>query len=479
MAWRTLRVVSAASLAAACLTVLPALVPAATAAVAHHVIGDFDGDGRPDLAVGATGANRVHVHYSSAHGGSHNATLRPNAHSHHYKMQFGSALAIGDFNGDGFADLAVGAPDFTTPPNPEIGSGVLETRGAVFLFLGSSSGLHAQPLAIEGPYDGDDPFNLGQALAAADVDGDGKDDLAVTLLGADNGNIHVYRGTASGLDPVYQPLDDYEATSLAFGDVNGDHHLDLVAGSTVDLTNPSDEFYGDVMIFRGSASGLRSDHPQRIRGDQVGVFRDLGTAVATGDVNGDGISDVVVGAAFDRDVTHASAGTIVLLTGSSHGLKASRHQVVHERAINANWRDGNGFGFALDVAKVTGDRFGDVLVGAVGEKVGSTKHAGAVYLLRGSNHGISTNHVQRFTQATPGIPGSVSKKARFGFSVYAGQLNGDRFADAAIGVPGASAHASHSGMYVTMRGADDGLRADSAREVGGTRAFGQLGTSIA
>jgi hypothetical protein len=465
-------------LIAGCLAVAPALMPAASA-VPHHVISDFDGDGHSDLAAGAAGANRVRIHYSTAHHGSHTKMLRPNAHSHLYKMRFGSALATGDFNGDGFADLAVGAPDFTTPANPEIGDGVVETRGAVFLFLGSSSGLQPQPLSIEGPYDGDDPFDLGQALASSDVNGDGKADLAVTLIGADNGNIHVYDGTSSGLNPVYQPLDDYEATALAFGDVNGDGHPDLVAASTVDLDNPHDEDFGDVMVFHGSASGLHSASPQKIRGDQVGVFRDLGTAVATGDVNGDGIADVVVGAGFDRDVSHASPGTIVLLTGSSHGLKASRHQVVHERAINSSWHDLNGFGSALDIAKVTGDKYGDVVVGAFNEKVAGKKGAGAVYLLRGSRHGISTHHVQRMTQATPGIPGNVIKNVGFGYSLYATQLNGDDFADVAIGVLSYPAHAGNSGMYLTMHGASSGFNTHSAVGVGGTISGGELGSSIA
>ena len=87
--------------------------------------------------------------------------------------------------------------------------------------------------------------------------------------------------------------------------------------------------------------------------------------MAAGDINHDGYDDVVVGAAYDREEgVHPSAGTIVVLTGSSTGLSASRRQLINESDVYAHSHDGNGFGSALAIAKITGDAYADVVVGA-------------------------------------------------------------------------------------------------------------------
>lgn len=471
----------AASLA---LAAPPAPTTAQTAqtpeAAATHVSGDFDGDGRVDLAVGAPGANRVRVKYTHAHpGGSHVQQLHPSVTSFHYSMRFGEVLAIGDFNGDGRSDLAVSAPSYTTPPGE---TDVLEERGAIFVFLGSATGLKAQPLKMVGPYDGDNPFALGTDLAAADVDGDGRTDLAAIMEGEDfTGGIRLYHGTATGLPAAYQPLDGADADKLAFGDVNGDHHPDLIGAGTVDLFNPTDEFYGALWIFPGSATGIATTSTQTIRGDQVGLFSDLGTAVATGDVNGDGYADVVAGAAYDRSEvpSHPSAGSIVVLRGSHTGLHASQHQTINEHAVYAGSHDGNGFGATVSVAKVLGkDRYADVVVGAPDERVNAKSEAGAVYVLRGAKKGLSVSKPVRVTANSKGVPGSASTGAHFGRSLFVAKVNTDSRPDLVVGAPDKSYGSTGSGMYVTLRGTSTGITTTKAKAVGSSVGHSLLGTSI-
>jgi hypothetical protein len=161
--------------------------------------------------------------------------------------------------------------------------------------------------------------------------------------------------------------------AISFNDVNGDHRVDLVSPD-----------WDGVQVFYGTSSGLDST-AQMLPESSLGVQYDFGTAVATGDVNGDGYPDAVVGAGYDRYVgVRKSGGTIVVLFGGPGGPQAAHRQVVHESQVGANWHDDNGFGAALSVARVDSDHYSDVLVGAPNELVSGVR-AGAAYLLLGSS----------------------------------------------------------------------------------------------
>jgi hypothetical protein len=458
--------------------VAPAFLLASPAGAApHYVSSDFDGDGVRDLAIGAPGHNRVQIRYTR---NPHVALIHPNSTST-IPMGFGQALAVGDFNGDGYSDLAVGAPDFL-PPGQTGGFGNPETEGAVFEFYGSAAGLHARTtLRLTGPYDGDEPYNLGQALAAADINGDGRTDLAATLLGIDNGNIEVFRGSSIGLTRTgEQDLNDFEATSLAFGDFNGDHHPDLLAGSPVSLISDA----GHIMVFPGRSTGTLRATPQTIQGQQVGVGHQVGNAtnfgsdVAAGDVNGDGYGDAVVGATLDTDSTGKRVGSIVVLTGSATGLAASRHQRFTESRIYGTTRNYDLFGAAVAIGKVTSDSYADIMVGAPQVPVSGHSQAGAIYVLRGSAGGASLLNRQRFTQSSAGVPGVAGTHAHFGASLYAAQLVGTANTDLAIGAPDGSDGAAGGGLVVRLRGASGGLTTTSAIIIGDGTINDHLGSAI-
>ena len=450
--------------------IAPAVLFAPPAAAApQYLPGDFDGDGHRDLAAGAPGHDRVRVSLTRS---GHVVYLHANAAST-IPTAFGSALAVGDFNGDGYSDLAVGAPDFL-PPGQTGGFGNPETEGAVFEFYGSSTGLHARPLRLTGPYDGDEPFNLGSVLATADVNRDGRTDLAATLYGADI-EVEFFRGSATGLTTSHmQDLDGgFDPSALAFGDVNGDHRPDLIVGADNDFNDD-----GSLRVFRGASTGALSATASRIHGSQVGVHEGLGSAVAVGDVNGDGRTDVVVGAATDRDSTGKHVGSVVLLTGGSSGLSATRHQRITETRINPAARNLDGFGASVAIGKVTSDGYADVAVGTPGASVSGHAEAGAVYLLRGSHSGLALTPVQRLTQSTAGVPGLAQTRAHFGATLFAAQLVGAANVDLAIGAPDGSYGAAHGGLVVRLRGAASGLTTAHAAVIGDATAGDHLGFAI-
>lgn len=452
-------------------------VPAA-AGSHHHVHGDIDGDGRRDLVVAAPGGNRVRVSYSHAKpGGSHLQWLTP-PETGLGSSYFGGSLAIGDFNGDGFTDLAVGAPSWTNTVTVGTYS---EPQGAVYIYRGSKTGLHYSGFVLHGPYDGDGPHYLGDTLASTDINKDGFADLALTVSGGDNKDIHVLYGSSTGLRAAgEQDFDDYGVGALAFGDVNHNGFPDLVLGDTTDLGNPVDEFEGDVQVIYGHASGLNNAGRQKISGNQIGLAYGLGQSVAVGDLNHDGYADVVVGDPTGN-VTGPNPGKIVIFLGGKHGISRHRVRKLSEKAHHLAPHTGRFdlFGWSVAIGSMTGDKYQDVVVGAPGVRVGSHQNAGAVYVLRGTKSGVTAKHAQRLTEATHGVPGNPQKGAKFGSLVHLSLLSADQYLDLVIAAPTASPGVHHGGFFATLRGSAHGVVTQHAKGVPGSTARDELGIAIA
>ena len=416
----------------------------------HGVVagaGDVNGDGYADVIVGAPGftngeANegRVAVYLGSAAGLS--ATPVFTAEGNQATAAFGAAVAgAGDVNGDGFSDVLIGAPNFD---NPEI------NEGGAFVFFGSAAGPAGAPWTAES---NQASALLGSSVAGAgDVNGDGYSDVLVGIpywdQGAttDRGQVLVYHGSLTGppaapnrtlTPPTPQASARFGQALAGAGDVNGDGYSDVLVGSPGYDNGPTVDA-GRGELFLGGVGGVSFTAVWTQTGPQFGGG--FGQSVAgAGDVNADGYADWLVGEPY-RDGGAADSGQVTLYQGSATPASPSAQALSGPPQANA--RHGMGVASAGDV---NGDGLADVLLGADGyqntlsEEGRATLHFGTVTAL------LTSTPVWSYESNTYG--------GRLGWSVAsAGDVNGDGYSDVAVGMPRAG-----PGTLFVFHGSPTGL----------------------
>ena len=396
--------------------------------------------------------------------------------------RFGTALACGDFDGDGHDDLAVGSP--------REGLGKRSQAGAVRIIHGSPSGLTSRSTyltqsttGIRGTAERGDLF--GSALASGDFDGDGIDDLAIGSRGedvggvVDAGEVHVVYGTDGGLRGAgsivlrpSRPALPGEAgpgarfgSTLAAGDLDGNGFDELLIGApSADVDGVVDA--GRLLVLFGSADGVTVAGARQLtrgadgapgspgRGDR------FGHALATGDIDRDGFDDLAVGVPGADVGGVADAGLVLVFAGSVFGPDTTTATVVHQdvAGVADAAEPGDGFGTAVSVGDVTGDRRDDVVVGAPGEDVGGAADAGGVHVFKGSAGGLTLGSGQRLTQQQQRIPGRSEAGDGFGSVVGTVDTNGDGRRDLMIGVPGENLRrVADVGLVLVVPGGENGV----------------------
>ncbi|MEZ5214981.1 MAG: FG-GAP-like repeat-containing protein, partial [Microbacterium sp.] len=274
--------------------------------VGHAVAGggDLNGDGYADVLVGAAGERVVRVYYGAATGlGTTPLVLRERAAGD----RLGAAVAVaGDVNGDGYADVLLGS-NRASP-------GGRTRAGEVGVYLGSAAGLVATPATI---LEGVDPSEgLGEVVAGlGDLNGDGYADvLASAYLGSPGGRteaglVRVHLGSATGVSTTASLVLEGAATgdnlgrSAAGGDLNGDGYGDLALG--VVLASPG----GAVTVHLGGAAGPSATPDTRFATAEADAR--FGRSVVCGDFDRDGFADLAVGSYFAAPggATHVYAGS--------------------------------------------------------------------------------------------------------------------------------------------------------------------------
>ena len=405
---------------------------------------DVNGDGFADIVVGASGndaagdaAGRVYLYF-----GAPGTTLDPGIDATLTGQAagdvFGSEVAIlGDVNGDGFADLGVGADG-----NDAGGAGA----GRAYVYFGGAGAtLEATPDGILTGAATMDSFGVAIS-GAGDVNGDGYDDVIVGAhqTASASGRAYIFFGgpgaafdTAPDATLMGQTNGDaFGYAAAGAGDTNGDGYDDVIVGAYGygSSAGRAYVFLGGPGAFDGSADSMLTGATAN---DVFGL-----SAAGAGDLNGDGFADVIVGAE-GNDAGGSGAGAAYVFFGSSSASLDTTADGTLLGAV-ASGSFGGSVGPAGDV---NGDGFADVVVGAHGTQNGGMFWAGRAFVFFG---GAGTT----FNATSDGVLNGLGyADDYFGQSVAsAGDVNGDGFAEVVIGSPGADTGASNAGRIFTFFG---------------------------
>jgi len=386
-------------------------------------VGDFNNDGCYDLVIGVPqegigdkgNAGAVNVLYGAPSGLSvvgNQIWFQDSvgiSGASEVSDWFGDEVATGDFDNDGYDDLAIGVPFEDTSGAPN--------AGAVNVLYGSPSGLTADrdqvwyqdTPGVAGASETNDYF--GAALATGDFDNDGYEDLAVgvsseDVLGVtDTGAVNILYGSASGLTTAGEQIWYQDIPGIAGGGETGDA---------------------------------------------------FGSSLTAADFDNDGYVDLAIGVPFEDIGDIFAAGAVNILYGGSGGLTTVGNQIWYQDSpdVAGAGEPNDWLGGALTTGDFDNDGFEDLAIGAASEDIGQTFDAGAVNVLYGSSGGLTEIDDQIWYQdlLATGVGATFEY---FGAAITTGDFDNDGHDDLAVGVPddGSSDRGSVNVIYGVPGGA--------------------------
>lgn len=427
-------------------------------------VGDFNGDGIDDLATGApwedvSGVNMcgaVIVNYGSSFGltDASETLLQSDGNELQSSAVFGTAVAAGDFDDDGYDDLAVGAPgadyDSSTP-----------NVGMVFVYAGSPGGLSYwhylwQPSGGGSPETND---RFGASLCVAQLNGAAgtNEDLVVGSPGEDDyaGTIFYYTGGSNGLlngtsgwrkqssfGGVNEANDQF-GYSLAAGQIEGSSYDEIVVGSPFeDVSGVEDA--GVAWVILGTSTGPSASSADVITPDEGDLPHSpypqgwFGMAVSAGRFYGGSYDGVAIGEPGRSYFGNLESGRVVIGKGTSSGLSFTNGNDITLFQDDTGWSLGNedNFGRVLAAGDYDGsDVYEDLAIGCPSDNAnGGPVAAGVISILFGGTNGPGSYGWVGWAQDAWNDP--IEQGDRFGASLAFGRFESANRRSLAIGSPG-------------------------------------------
>ncbi|WP_437513127.1 hypothetical protein [Sorangium sp. So ce1099] len=498
---------------------------------------DFNHDGYADLVISAQAedvgfaqnAGLVHVIYGSSQGASATGAAGTGRADQTFSIgslglagvapaaedSFGNAVAWGDFNADGWTDLAIGirgreVDGFSSAGAVAIIYGLPAQRFmAAGLIPGGTAGnakaqlITQSSTGVAGTPEAEDRF--GAALASGDFNGDGIDDLAVGAPGEAHpaGGVNIIYGSATPQGLGYGKAGSIRrclapggsscspdsiflaGSTLAAADFDGDGHDDLAIAS---------DWYGKglVTLIYGTSSGFAARDLYMLGqgyGDMPGDAYEgegFGDALAAGDFDNDGFADLAIGAPEDHVPVlggyNVPQGSVSVLYGTNNGLSTLGSQVFVPSFLGNTGTDPVRFGHALATGNLDGQHGDDLVIGAPSKPGAGYSGTGAAYILYSLSSGLSILSSRYWTQeksvgvaiSSPICDEFYGSGDQFGRVVRTGDYNNDGRADLAVSAPGKSLSAGlgHEGMVFALTSGSTFLNSDP-RNFSSARSFRQ------
>nr|ANV79364.1 hypothetical protein [uncultured Candidatus Thalassoarchaea sp.] len=356
----------------------------------NTVHGDFNQDGFSDLVISqpelstwissdpsnslvGSSNGQVDVYYGSQNGLHNNTDLEYYGEQDNQEM--GHGLTVGDFNGDGFSDLAVGSPGYN------------QDDGMVEIFFGSSSGLATTSEIIPGV---SMPSTSGQEYGSLlrtveDLDGDGNDELLILSLGDDSfGQLELFHGSSQSgsWGTLQSPAQSTQASFFGrsvstSGDINNDGFDDLIVGNTGTLDSPTG--YSSVEIFHGTSNGFSSQSNSHVQSNLQGTLFGYEVEIVA-DINGDDYDDVFISEPYNGSNAYQS-GKVWVYLGNSSGVAGLPN-------LNLTGQINELIGLnVLSAGDTNSDGFNDVFITHSGSYT-----TGSAELYLGSSSGLQPQH---------------------------------------------------------------------------------------